>query len=837
MVSFARTLALLYQQTCTGKDLNYLANPKIVKIINSLQNRKLYPESKHFSNAEISDVIHFLLRLTDTPVKKLEGLLALKPCTMYLLEQVFTHLIMVEAVDKDPLLGLARRFYAILETTSNPNDFRRYIAKPLYEQSPLARFHYDAYTSSLLKDGSFPLYTAYGSILHKRIRFILVHKLGDITVEDYIRSARYFFIYMPDRIKNKKTHPLSISQEYVDAAINEYNLKSTKSYFPLTDDAIKYKKSFKRILDGWEGTPSPRLGYIPEDELVPLDGDVEILDKDILGYLNAGVLVSEDDPRWLEEPYMDLELGYLIKELRSKDDFVSRKPTLTRQWNDTVNLRNFHYPWDVKHLNLFHYAVLYHAIAQYYASNSYRMIIVYLLILIHTGIDYKKLISMVAQESGAPKDELILRKLDGRYYILCPSFIDRKDPLQNIHCQDTSPVVYVPIPDVIMRLFKVPKHGNVFSIPDSKGNAGVPLTLATIKDFLNKVVNKISDKKQYKLNITLSKITSSFATLYSDRCGLDKLLCIYISGHDYHRLHSAQAYYIHIPHEKLEREYLSAFHRANKIILNNYAHCLEHNFLNKLSNPNPPLIERLKNTEHAESTPSTQMKGYGSSIIVKDNYIRMVMQSLEDRLQNSADVIHKHNLYMCYAFLAFQFNTAMRPRNYPELTWDDFNERLGTIVIRDKASAKFHELRSVPLTKRVITLLSNVRKGIDRLRRHIALHHYPSIYSAKQEEIFFFVSGNGRFVPFDLENLSTILSSVILDYNLPANMPRHYLRNFLYHSGFSHDVVDAIFGHQHNGRELLNIISTAIPSDIGELIIPSIDEMLDDLGIKVIAYV
>jgi len=834
--SLENTIQLFYHQTNTPHNARP-DDPRIDLIIESLQLIK--NKSRNFQQATNSDIhstVYFILRLVDIP-ENLQGLLALEPCILYLVKHTANLLTIAPVEDKDAILAIIAKFYAIVKTSSKPEDLIMYNDKPLNENSLLSRFHYDAYDFSLLTDQSCPLYFAYGYLLHKRIRHNGQCGLEEKTVEDYIRSARYFFKYMPIEIKSKKVHPTIIPFEYVSAFIAEYNRRETSSPTPLNKNATKYKKTFNRLLDRWDGKPSPRLGYIPYDELDPVDGDITILDKDEGEYQNIAIIRDEDDPQVQEEPFNESEFGYIKK--NSNEDIVDKKPKLSRKWSDLVNLRSFHYPWDAKHLNLFHYAVLYQALCSNYEKDEKSaLIVLYLLLLIHTGINHRLLLLLTVNDLLDPEDYLLLKKINGRYYILNTSFIFRKEKMQNNHCYQSSSIIYIPIPDEIMALFRDRiRNGLVFNYINKNGIL-TQLTTDHIKAFLGKEVSNEADYKKYNLRITPSKITSSFLTLYNMRGGLDELVSTYISGHDYHRLYGAQAHYIHIPHANLEKEYLSSFHTVNKLIIDNYRESIKLRFFGDYKNGDPDFIKKLSNIEKPSNIiVNKSLDGYGSAIIVKDDYIYKLINALKDKIQRSQNPIQKHNYYTCYAYLALQFGTGMRPRNNPNLTWENFNSDLEIFTIRDKESVKFHEVRTVPLTNSLALLLCKMRGGFVRLQHFIALHHYPSIFTKEQSNIFFFVSGNGHFIDFDLDNMSTLLQSVIPDYNLPSNMPRHYLRNFLYHSGISNDVSDAIFGHQHNGKELLNVISSTSASDVRKFALPTINKMLRQLGIEEVNYV
>lgn len=846
--TFRQSLQLFYFQTDTPDVKNYLDDPRIILILDAFRS------PSQAERLQCAEVVHFILRLVDTP-DNLDSVLALKPCTLYLIHSAASQLKLVPEEDKQRIINIATKFYHIVETSSQPTDKMQYLSKPLIEGTSIARFHYDSHQASLLPDSSFPLYIAYGFLLHRRIRHNSQLGLDDKTVEDYIRSARYFFMFLPDKYKSSQYHPSVIPTEYIDAFISEYNYHENRSYLPLTARATSFKKTFNRLIDRWVGKPVSRLGYIPEDELESVDGEVEIFGKEDAYYENAAVDLNDTFPQAQEEPFPDIELGFIKKHA---GDTVSKKPQLTRQWSDLVNLRSFHFPWDAKHLNLYHYAMLYQELGNQdhycHPLSKTKKMIIFLMFLIHTGIDCKRLLSLYASDTEAPPDDrLILRNINGRYYIRYNSFVIRKEEAVYDHCYQAASVVHIPIPPELMDLFpSPPEPGSVFAYqisdhddrhshndPDEMGTSvsTEQLTVGDIKSFLHQITNgRNANYRKRGLRITPSKITASFLTLYSARCGMDEIMATYICGHDYHRLYGSQAHYIHIPHDKLEDEYFTSFYAANKLIIDNYHACIEHDLFYTFKQT-PKLLEHLINIRpQADQASDASLSGYGSPCIVKDGYLFDIISKIKKHIEREPNFIQRHNLYICYAYLALQFNTGLRPRNNPNITWENLNDTLGIITIRDKASVAFHEVRTVPLANNVIALLRNIRTSRNKLLHFIARNHYPSIFREDLSSVFFFIDGKGKCVDFDLDTFTSLIKSIVPDYNLPANMPRHYLRNYLYHAGIGNDLADAIFGHQHHGKELLNVISSSKPCDVSTFVLPAIERMLKQLGIEEIRY-
>jgi hypothetical protein len=176
----------------------------------------------------------------------------------------------------------------------------------------------------------------------------------------------------------------------------------------------------------------------------------------------------------------------------------------------------------------------------------------------------------------------------------------------------------------------------------------------------------------------------------------------------------------------------------------------------------------------------------------------------------------------------------LRPRNNPEIL---FNPDSRAIVIQDKQSANYHEERILPPANILSHLLKELRHGIPVIQRHIAKYHYPAILGQSLESLFFFVDPEtGRIREFTLKGMKGILGDIGIDFELPMNFPRHYIKNYLYHGDICNDVIDMWMGHQHSGREMLSIISSTMPGSAAVACIDRTESMLQKIGFSEINY-
>lgn len=864
-------LLQLYEVTLTplGKD-EHINSPEVLNTVDYIlkSNSRLthYPE---ISDAEIQDVINFILQLVNTP-PNLQGCLVVEPCIKYLIIEACKD-INVPFGTKKKIIYIIRDWFAALK--ASPKAKKLYSKRPDIGDFPLFRFHIDAYNDQKIsKKYRSPLYKAYAYQIHKAIRKNEEHKkkagFSDETHEAYVRSARFFFKYMPPDIKTKPFYPDVIPKEYIEKFARQYDKTENRNYDgPLTVAAKAYIEKFSSLLQCKRIIPKPHEGRAHgegramgasrgKDDILkpkPVDGEINIIQTD--GYLphieeyierldefdeGLGENDEENECKEFEAP---TEINIYDISDEENDLIVTRKPSINKRYEDIINLRNFHFYWDSNYLNLFHYSIMYKVFQDNWNKSSYyNSIIVYLYVLIHTGIDNRKLLDLkIVSSDEENKESIALFKGENKCYILNRSLIQLKKLDSNANCFNASPIVKVPIPETASKLFpKILEHNSsyVFSYVN-KSDRAVRLSLVDIENFIDKEIK--GAYPQYNLKISPSKISRSFIPLYHHRFGLDPIICCYISGEDYHRLYKSQMHYIHLEHSTLEREYYKTYELVKAAINRNLSECVFRGFLNgDVKSAFSKFFEtkKVEKKGHDISYSAQESFGYGSTIVCDEEYIRSMIEELKKGVLDEMDMARRHNLYTIYTYLCLQFNTGLRPRNNPEITWNDYSAGSCTIAIQDKQSAKYHEKRFLPLCRVANSLFKELKNGFKDLQRHIAIYKSPLVMREEQAKVFFFVNAEtGKFENFALKKMRETLQSIGINYTLPMNMPRHYMRNYLYHAGISNDLADIWMGHQHSGKEILNIASSAAYGKTVRECLPVIESMLDRLGFRDIAYI
>jgi hypothetical protein len=556
---------------------SFLGNEEIQARISSLLclgSRKRYST---LSDEQIASFIDFILRLVETP-RSLIGLIRVEVPVKCLLHRTFTELALPWSEMKFWLCIVHDWFYVLRHSP----DARKYLKRPHIKESFIFRFHIDAHQSSAYKGELFSsLYKAYAFPFHIALRFKQAQHADINTLNAYGLVAKDFFRCILPEYKSRKTHPDHINAEYFNAFKRGYNIAEYQNIdSKLTPTAIDKGLCLKRLINFNPIVPRPHGGHkgkrLPHPDLDP---DTDILNiylpDDPHGDMQDSPPVQRIDINFLsstpielqdEDPDIDIdseifEAPFQVPVFTVHQHDGTRKPFLKRTWMEIINLRNFKFAWSAQFLQLFHYAVIHYRLKMLWGKNDYwNAIIVFLYLLIHTGIDGSCLIALIVDSDNiAVKPSLRLNR--GRRYIIIPSVIQTAICSSDI-CLHKSDEVWIPVPDLISALFDaILIHGSthVFSYLDQTG-VRKQLSLYDVDNFLETQINN-SCIYQY-CSISRAIICNSFLPLYCHRFGMDPLVATLVSGKDHHRLFKSQLHYTFIPHDKLEKEYLSAFNHV-----------------------------------------------------------------------------------------------------------------------------------------------------------------------------------------------------------------------------------------------------------------------------------
>lgn len=834
----------LYDTTQTPKtESSSQANPDIEVIVETLH--KNLSNDYDLSKEEIEKAILFILKLFDIPFD-LKGSALVRSHTLHILSSALDEISLNSEI-RQTLMTIVKSWFDFLPES---HKFSRHYRKiPKVEESPVLFFHLQAFELSKAGNEETPsLYLSYAYEFHKAIRLNAHNNISGHTHRDYVRAGRFFFEFQPHEIKKLSDHPQTIPGKYIELFMRQYDISNNKNYSgPLSSTAKNYGRLLRNLhahksIHGYNSRqhwPKPFNGTCKdnrEDDMNPLppDGDVASETPDEKTGLIESLRIGEFSEE-REEFEADDEIDFFSR--LKGDAIVSKRPSITKKWADMVNLRNFLFPFEAKILNLFHYSILYQVMdARWNASSFDNAVILYLFILIHTGIPFRILFDLsTSAHDRTTSEDPFLKMVGGRFYIIHKSPVELgKVPNENSSCLSISEDVYVPLPDqacsMLSEHLKVGRP-HVFSYTAGKTKKKRRLSANDIDDFIKRHIADVY--RQYSLKITLPNIGQSFQTLYVN-AGLDPIICCLISGHDYSRLYRSQAHYIRISHSTLESQYLQAFKSVDSNIRDNQSTCIAKGFLPDRSKRNAPTGKStfFKSAQPADTMP----EGYGSTIICSESYVIDMITSLKEAIKKETDPTKRHNLFTVYTYLGLQFSLGLRPRNDPDIDDSNFSRSFSLIAINDKNSGKYYEERFLPVPKLIRSLLQKMKDGFPRLKTYIALNIRPPILDEVPVRIFFLLGETGHIHHFTIKGMGDVLATAGINYDLPPNMPRHYMRNYLYDAGFCNSIADLCTGHQHAGREILNVVSSTIFAKATMEVLPEIERMLHKIKFEEMEY-
>lgn len=767
-----------------------------------------YPD---FQDEDIRKFVVFVLRMIDAP-PNLHGILNAEGCLKHLIE-LFLQEATGDAAIRTQFLSLLDRLFYYLHR-SVPSDLDILRKRPLIKNSPLLAFHVAAFGVSIEAHKNYPLYRAYGHKFHLVIRDLRHKNPTQSYYESAVRAARYYFVFMSPDILALPAHPDRMPKKYISIFLAKLKEKLK------SDDIAALMKIYDRIF-------MQLLKRSPVRRRKRSHARTKKKKKTAHGGTDA--LVGEiADATFEPETEEDIEFlsKYDFIRTDSSDIVVTKKPHLSRSYMDVLNTRNHHPWWDKQCLKLDELHAIYAACVRYWGKyDQYDRIIIYLLILLHYGLDPDTLLRLACDGSRAPH----IGNFNGHLYLVIEPPIkpvEDKDPALN--CHETSNLVYVPIPLKLARLIQPRIKQNIllFDYMSSDGQSK-HLDHHHISQFINKCINEDTGYR-----ITISRIQSSFPILYSERFSLDPIYSCYASGSVVFGLYQSQLHYIYVEARCMADEYLKAFERLDSRIIDNPYTAKDREALCNLSPENANLFICKDSSEVLAVLPAA---AYGSKKVPKRSAMRGVVENLKSAIAERTSVVFHHNLFACYAYLCIEFAGGMRPKK-PDQNSIYLLRDYRSVIVRDKHSPLFFEERLVWLPDTAAAVISRLDLNFPKLRILLAASINSQLLSMSREHIFFFLDESGNKLDFTLERFRECLEKAGIQYAFPDNAPRHNVKTHFHRSRISMEISDSWCGHSRSGRESLNLASCIIPAETFQACRKVLEDMLIDLGFADIPY-
>lgn len=687
-----------------------------------------------------------------------------------------------------------------------------------------------------------PFYNIFCLKFNIIIEKILAEPIEENTKRAYIRSCRYFFVYMPDDIKFRDNfnEPLLDNDIniYIDKAIEMYRKKCGDAAETPQNASVEHKRRLRVLLiDKTQIRPHPHTSG---------EGTLYTFDD---GSQGATCEMGDIIPEYLADDVDDLSekinRDFFFDDRYDQNEMaIPHPPSLRGRLFDTLHLRSHSFFFDSNRLNLYHMSLLIIIVERSWgaAPKQEKLIMIFVLFLFYMGLS-PELAMLMKIHTGTvdaiklAKDCILIMKTSTSYYLVKESPIEKPAP-PVAGCRNSTAVVKVPLPpylekyvDQIWESQREPGYFFSLKKPFNK----TAFNLDAVRKFLHKV------KIQFQLAITPKEISSSFFSFFSKRYGLDEVIAAYVSGVNY-RIFGSRLNYIYVNASRLECAYLAVAKTVEDRIRRNIAQL---NITYDIAADNSlMLMEQHKETAKEFIPPSCQLSGtdtndcgYGSAIVPETETLKAYIDSVKTTLEKFGwtNIIMRHNVFICQLYMCAQFNFALRPRNNPPFGFNHFARNLFE-TINDKLSRVYYEERLLPVSPILKDMVDNFRTGFPRVIRYIGGKINPSVLQISAEKIFFFLGEDGTPQPFLLKTFEKVLSDAYIPYSFDRKSIRHYVRTYFYEHNSCHDLADAWLGHHHVAKEPLGISSALVYRDLIVHGLKQIDNLLTEIGFSPVSY-
>ena len=236
----------------------------------------------------------------------------------------------------------------------------------------------------------------------------------------------------------------------------------------------------------------------------------------------------------------------------------------------------------------------------------------------------------------------------------------------------------------------------------------------------------------------------------------------------------------------------------------------------------------------------------GSRYVPRRETVRLLVNQLKERLTSAKSKVRKglpeherlHNVMTIYTVFLIGFATGYRAVHDPLLHSAEIDWQTGFAVISDKDDAEFHHARIVWLPAICLEQLARYRTHLTILRDWSFRHNRKLFLASGKDDARSGRpqdrSGTDLFLLNDeSSNLAirpTLLSELVgrIDYQLPLNANRHYLRTNLLASNCQTEVINAFMGHAEHGCEPWSRYSGLSPlaykEELSRCLVPLLNE-------------
>jgi hypothetical protein len=190
--------------------------------------------------------------------------------------------------------------------------------------------------------------------------------------------------------------------------------------------------------------------------------------------------------------------------------------------------------------------------------------------------------------------------------------------------------------------------------------------------------------------------------------------------------------------------------------------------------------------------------------------LRDRLGTAREKIVNGGNPILLHNDLAVYTVMMIGFATGYRAVRDPLLQEAEIDRSTGFGIVSDKDSDDFYNARIVWLPEICLRQLDLYRQHVKRLQEWLFESNQELFFKSRRQSVtgrhgdreypgLFLMQKDSNDLSLNPKHLQDLLEKI--NYLLPMNANRHYLRSKLVASRCPVEVIDAFLGHWERGRE------------------------------------
>jgi hypothetical protein len=229
-------------------------------------------------------------------------------------------------------------------------------------------------------------------------------------------------------------------------------------------------------------------------------------------------------------------------------------------------------------------------------------------------------------------------------------------------------------------------------------------------------------------------------------------------------------------------------------------------------------VPAISKKREGEKDPSGKANYFvGSRFVPKSETVTRLVENLRERIDAARDRYNKdqnptelHKELTIYTVMMLGFATGFRAVRDPLFQESEIDRTTGFGLISDKDSDDFYNARIIWLPQLCIRQLDNYQRHVKSLQHWLFNRNQDLFFKVRRQGIsgrstsrefpaLFLLNDSGDDLTVQPKLMEDLLAEI--NYHLPMNANRHYLRSNLIADNCPVEVVDAFMGHWERGQE------------------------------------